>query len=197
MFDHYQVPASEHAAEIRVQRSLFRAVVVPVESEERFAGRLGEAQREHHDATHHCWAFRLFDPPLARSSDAGEPSGSAGRPIAQAIEGSGLSNVGVIVIRWYGGVKLGTGGLARAYRDAAAEALEGASRLDRWLYDALEVRTHHRNANLVFRLVSPPDIVLDRSEFGEEAEFFLRVRRSMSDRLTAELESHRIAFTRG
>ena len=197
MFDHYQVPASEHAVEIRVQRSLFRAVVVPVESEESFTVRLGQAQREHHDATHHCWAFRLFDPPLARSSDAGEPSGSAGRPIAQAIETSGLSNVGVIVIRWYGGVKLGTGGLGRAYRDAAAEALAGALRVDRWLYDVLEVRTHHRNANLVFRLVSPPDIVLDRSEFGEEAEFFLRVRRSMSEQLTAELESHRIAFTRG
>lgn len=197
MFDHYQVPASEHAVEIRVQRSLFRAVVAPVESEEGFAGRLAQAQREHHDATHHCWAFRLFDPPLARSSDAGEPSGSAGRPIAQAIESSELSNVAVIVIRWYGGVKLGTGGLARAYRDAAAEALAGASRADRWLYDSLQVRTHHRNANLVFRLVSPPDIVLDRSEFGEEAEFFLRVRKSMSERLMAELESHRIAFARG
>ena len=196
MFDHYQVPASEQAAEIRVQRSLFRGVVVPVESEESFAGRLAEAQREYHDATHHCWAFRLFDPPLARSSDAGEPSGSAGRPIAQAIESSGLSNAGVIVIRWYGGVKLGTGGLARAYRDAAAEALAGAARVDRWLYDSLEVRTHHRNANLIFRLIDPPHVVLDRSEFGEEAEFFLRVRRSMSERLTAELESHRIGFTR-
>jgi uncharacterized YigZ family protein len=196
MTDHFQVPASEHAAEIRVQRSLFRALVVPTESEESFATRLGQAEREHHDATHHCWAFRLFDPPLIRSSDAGEPSGSAGRPIAQAIESAGLSDVGVIVIRWYGGVKLGTGGLARAYRDAAAEALAGAPRLDRWLYESVDVRTHHRNANLIFRLVSPPDVVLDRSEFGEEARFSLRVRRSMIGRLTAELESHRIAFTR-
>lgn len=197
MSDHYQIPASLHTAEIRVQRSLFRAVVIPVESEAEFAERLASTQRKHHDATHHCWALRLFDPPVTRSSDAGEPSGTAGRPIAQAIESSGLANAGVIVIRWYGGVKLGTGGLARAYRDAAVAALAEVPRVDRWLYDSLRIQTHHRNANLVFRLVSPPDIVLDHSEFGEEAEFALRVRRSMTDRVAAELESHRIGFIRG
>lgn len=77
-------------------------------------------------ATHHCWAYRLGA--AYRSSDDGEPGGSAGRPILAAIDGQGLDGVVVVVTRWYGGIKLGVGGLARAYGGAAAECLRTAPR---------------------------------------------------------------------
>ncbi|MCB9892386.1 MAG: YigZ family protein [Planctomycetes bacterium] len=86
-------------------------------------------RREFHDARHHCWAFRLA-PELARerSSDDGEPSGSAGKPILAQLEGAALYATAVVVVRWFGGTKLGVGGLVRAYGEAAHTVLEAASR---------------------------------------------------------------------
>lgn len=78
------------------------------------------------DASHNCWAYRIGD--QYRSSDDGEPSGTAGRPILAAIEGQGLDQVAVVVARWFGGIKLGAGGLVRAYGGAAAQCLRTASR---------------------------------------------------------------------
>lgn len=78
------------------------------------------------DATHNCWAYRMGD--QYRSSDDGEPSGTAGRPILAAIDGQGLDQVVVVVARWFGGIKLGAGGLVRAYGGAAAECLRTATR---------------------------------------------------------------------
>lgn len=78
------------------------------------------------DATHNCWAYRIDD--AYRSSDDGEPAGTAGRPILAAIDGQGFDQVMVVVTRWYGGIKLGAGGLVRAYGGAAAECLRTASR---------------------------------------------------------------------
>lgn len=195
--DHFTTLAAESRAESRVQRSRFLAIAFPVSSEEAFTGRLEATRAEMFDATHHCWAWRLFEGERSRSSDAGEPSGSAGRPILQAIQSAALHDAGVIVVRWFGGVKLGTGGLGRAYRDAAHAALEGAAVAERWLYERLSVTAPHRDANLLFRMVRPPDIVLASSEFGAEAHFELDVRRSLAGAVAAELEGHRIAVRRG
>ena len=84
------------------------------------------AQASDRDATHNCWAYRIGAE--FRSSDDGEPSGTAGRPILAAIEGQGYDHVVVVVTRWYGGIKLGVGGLVRAYGGAAAECLRAAER---------------------------------------------------------------------
>jgi uncharacterized YigZ family protein len=195
--DHFRTPGGETRAEIRVLRSRFLAIAFPISSEETFTARLDAIRSEHFDATHHCWAWRLFDGDRARSSDAGEPGGSAGRPILQAIQSASLHDAGVVVVRWFGGVKLGTGGLSRAYRDAAAAALATAPVEDRWIYERLAVDAPHRDANTVFRLIHPPDVVLASSEFGAEAHFELDVRRSMVAGVVAELAGHRIAVRRG
>lgn len=86
---------------------------------------LAGREKLHHGATHHCWAYRVgeFSSLIERSSDAGEPSGTAGRPILDAIRRSGLMRVLVVVTRWFGGTKLGKGGLIRAYGGCAAETL--------------------------------------------------------------------------
>jgi uncharacterized YigZ family protein len=195
--DHYRTLEAESAAEVRVQRSRFLAIAFPIEGEASFESRLDAIRGERFDATHHCWAWQLFESGCARSSDAGEPSGSAGRPILQAIHSAALHDVGVVVVRWFGGVKLGTGGLARAYRDAAHAAL-GAGRVgDRWLYERISVTAPHRDANLLFRMVSPPEIVLASSEFGTEAHFELDVRRSLASAVCAELEGRRLIVRRG
>jgi len=115
-------PAS-HRQEIRHSR--FIAHAAPVDDE---AAAL-ETLRAIHvaDATHNCWAWRVGD--QYRSSDDGEPSGTAGRPILAAIDGQGFDRILVVVVRWYGGIKLGAGGLVRAYGGCAAECLRVAPRL--------------------------------------------------------------------
>nr|WP_225444296.1 YigZ family protein [Pseudomarimonas arenosa] len=116
--------ATDAQHEIEVKRSRFLALAHPVKSADE-ALRWIEAVRVP-DATHNCWALRIGE--TYRSSDDGEPGGSAGRPILAAIDGSGLDALAVVVVRWYGGTKLGVGGLIRAYGGAAAECLRLADR---------------------------------------------------------------------
>lgn len=117
---------------LEVRHSRFLAQAVPVASpEEALAAIPGLSTA---DATHNCWAFRCAD--AYRSSDDGEPAGTAGRPVLAAIDGQGLDQVLVVVTRWYGGIKLGAGGLVRAYGGAAAECLRIAGR--RPLHDLVE-----------------------------------------------------------
>ncbi|MGJ4729346.1 IMPACT family protein [Luteimonas sp. SDU101] len=113
----------EHVLEVK--RSRFLARAAPVGSPAEAAAFLHEVSIA--DATHNCWAWRLGGD--YRSSDDGEPAGTAGRPILAAIDGQGYDRVVVVVTRWFGGVKLGAGGLVRAYGGAAAECLRLAPRL--------------------------------------------------------------------
>ena len=121
MTDTLAAPAS-HA--IEVKHSRFLAQAAPVESAVEALAFLAELART--PATHHCWAYRIGAE--YRSSDDGEPAGTAGRPILAAIDGQGFDRVMVVVTRWYGGVNLGAGGLVRAYGGAAAECLRTAER---------------------------------------------------------------------
>jgi uncharacterized YigZ family protein len=125
--DPYPTLAGRGEAETRVKASRFLAVAAPAGSEEEARVLLAERQRLHFDATHHCSAWRLRDG-VWRANDAGEPSGSAGAPTLAAIDGAGLRDCAVVVTRYYGGTKLGVGGLIRAYGEAAALAIEGAPR---------------------------------------------------------------------
>jgi putative IMPACT (imprinted ancient) family translation regulator len=119
--------AGDGTSETRVKGSTFLALAAPAEDEEAARARLEPVQRRHFDASHHCSAWR-FRGGVWRANDAGEPSGSAGAPILAAIDGAGVTDCVVVVTRWFGGTKLGVGGLVRAYGEAAALALEAAPR---------------------------------------------------------------------
>ena len=114
----------------KVKNSKFIARVFPVESRESVQTIVQDMRREHHKATHICWAFRLIEQGEARGygNDGGEPAGSAGPPILAVLEGRQLVNTLCVVIRYFGGIKLGIGGLKRAYGGAAAEVLTLAGR---------------------------------------------------------------------
>jgi uncharacterized YigZ family protein len=111
----------------KIKGSRFLGIAGPVRNEEEAKEMLIQARKKYHDARHHCSAWRLgIEGKQFRSSDDGEPSGSAGKPMLAMLEGRELVNVAVIVVRWFGGTKLGVGGLVRAYGQAAAEAMDGA-----------------------------------------------------------------------
>jgi uncharacterized YigZ family protein len=191
--DHYRTLAEPAEHRQKIERSEFLGIAFPVTREEDFFAELERVQKRHFDATHHCWAFRLFTDSRSRSSDAGEPSGTAGKPILAAIEGSALYDVGVVVVRWYGGVKLGTGGLSRAYRDTAASTLRDAKLLDRYVYQRVRVIVPFDALSHIYRLVNPPDVVLVEERYGEENEFFFEVRLSAVDGFRARLTALRMS----
>lgn len=112
-----------------VKGSRFLALVAPAASAAEAEARLARVRAEHKSATHHCWAWRLgAEGQRFRSSDDGEPSGSAGRPILAQIEGHRMTELLVVVVRWFGGTKLGVGGLVRAYGGCAGHALDRVPR---------------------------------------------------------------------
>lgn len=117
-------------AELIEKKSRFIGYAAPVASEEAAQAFLQEIRTRHRDATHNCYAYQVGEHnQYQRSSDDGEPSGTAGRPILEVIKGSGLSNVIVVVTRYFGGTLLGTGGLVRAYSAAAQAALAAGQRV--------------------------------------------------------------------
>lgn len=128
---HTLAAAASHV--IEVKHSRFLAQAVPIDSASQALAYLAEVADA--AATHNCWAYRVGAE--YRSSDDGEPAGTAGRPILAAIDGQGYDRVMVVVTRWYGGIKLGAGGLVRAYGGAAAECLRLAERRELVAYAEL------------------------------------------------------------
>ncbi|HEX7708540.1 MAG TPA: YigZ family protein [Thermoanaerobaculia bacterium] len=194
MSDHYRTLARPAELRQKIERSEFLGVAFPVTAEEAFFDELSRIEKRDFDATHHCWAFRLFAEGRTRSSDAGEPSGTAGKPILAAIEGAGFHDVGVVVVRWYGGVKLGTGGLSRAYRDTAAATLREAIPLDRYLYQRVRIVVPFDALGTVYRLVAPPGVLLVGERFEDENEFLFDVRRSLVEEFSKALTEKRLEF---
>ncbi len=123
--DEYRTLQEESRGLYKEKGSRFISIAVPVESAGDVKSQLESLRKQYHDARHHCYAYRLGEPPYEfRYNDDGEPSGTAGKPIFGQIQSFDLTNILIVVVRYFGGVKLGTGGLIQAYRSAAKEAIE-------------------------------------------------------------------------
>lgn len=190
--DHYITLAGRAEARLKVERSEFLGIATPASDAVAFLQEVSAIEKKYHDASHHCWAYRLFAGG-DRSNDAGEPAGTAGKPIANAIKGAGLHDVGIVVVRWFGGVKLGTGGLARAYHESAAAALREAPTEQRYVYQRVEVVVPFERLNDVYRLIAPPDVVLAGEDFGERNVFAFDVRASRTEAFRKLLAEKRLA----
>jgi uncharacterized YigZ family protein len=146
--DSFLTLAGPAESELKVQRSRFLGLAFPVQTEQEAQGRLSETARRYHDSRHVCYGYQLGvgKSSLSRRSDDGEPSGTAGEPILAAIGKLSLTDVLVVVVRYFGGIKLGTGGLARAYGQAGAMALAEA-----------EVREVHLGREFMIRFPYPQE----------------------------------------
>ena len=139
--DEYLTIKSSIRNKTKIEGSIFIATAVPADSEKEAQGSIQKISREFFDATHNCYAFRIKDKngEIERSSDAGEPKGTAGVPILTAIKSENLYNTVVVVTRYFGGVKLGTGGLSRAYRRIAQSALKETEKVTRLITQEIKV----------------------------------------------------------
>ena len=131
-YEQYRMLSKGAQAELVEKKSRFIATIRPVSSEEEAVAFIEEMKKKYYDARHNCSAFVIGSKgELTRSSDDGEPSGTAGRPMLEVLTGSGIRNIAAVVTRYFGGVLLGTGGLVRAYSGAVKMALEQCETITR------------------------------------------------------------------
>ena len=174
----------------KIRGSRFLAEVGPIADEAVLSGWLEGIRGEFPDATHHCWGATwpgLSGDVLHRSSDDGEPSGTAGRPILREIRGRDLVGAGVVVVRWYGGTKLGTGGLVRAYSAAAAAVLDRAAILERPVTRGLVIVHSYDLTGVVDGALAARSLEAEDSVYGAEVERLVPVPIEDLDELEEEL----------
>ncbi len=172
----------------KIKGSRFIASVQAADDEDAAVAHLHAVRKQHHAARHHCWAWRVEeDGSRSRSSDDGEPSGSAGRPILQAIEGADLTFCSVVVTRYFGGTKLGVGGLVRAYGGAAAEAL---ARVDvRTVVPTVPVRVRvaYDHLGLLETFLAREGVARPEGEYGEQVSFTFEIPTAQAPDFAARL----------
>ena len=164
--------AGPASAVLEVKHSRFLVQAVPIESGTAALEWLSRVRDP--AATHNCWAYRIGQD--YRSSDDGEPAGTAGRPILAAIDGQGVDGVAVVVTRWYGGIKLGAGGLVRAYGGCAAECLRLADKVERVALANVRVRFTFADTGAVHAVIASVGAQrLDERFDGDGVELALRL----------------------
>lgn len=171
------------------KRSKFIAIALPVRTEEEIKKHLEVYQKKYYDARHVCYAYMLgADRKQFRANDNGEPSGTAGKPILGQINSNELTDILIVVVRYFGGIKLGTSGLIVAYKAAAAEAIAAAQVVEKTVDEEVTVWFEYPFLNDVMRIVKEemPEIV--KQQYDMDCQMTLRIRRSLIGRLRERLE---------
>ncbi len=163
------------------KRSRFLGYVRPIADEAEAEAVLAALRKEHYSARHHCYAYVLGpENEISRFSDDGEPSGTAGRPILDALTGSGLRNVIIVVVRYFGGILLGTGGLTRAYRAAAKEALAASVTAERIAGEKLSIICPYTSLGKIQYLMGQQEACQLDAVYGESVELSLIIPKERS-----------------
>ncbi len=177
--DRYKTISGTAKGLYKEKGSKFIAVAVHVDTEEEAKTNIEALKREHHSARHHCYAWRINpENEISKSSDDGEPSGTAGKPILNQIYSHSLFNVLVVVIRYFGGTKLGVSGLIRAYKTAADEALTEAEIVEKKLTHTLQIQFTYALMNDVMRIVKEENLTVLSRDFGMDCKLKLAVDKS-------------------
>lgn len=172
--------------------SRFLSFAVPVVSVDEALAYVELYRKEYYDARHVCWAYMIgADRKCFRSNDNGEPSGTAGKPILGQINSANLTDILIVVVRYFGGIKLGTGGLIVAYRTAASEAIAACSIVERLIEDCVKIHFEYPLMNEVMRIVKEEQAAVVAQSFEMDCEMTLRLRRMAMPRLRERLENLR------
>ena len=186
MRDSYKILTKPSEGTYSELRSKFLAFAIPVRTAEDAMEQVAKYQKEYFDARHVCWAYRLGpEGEEYRSNDNGEPSGTAGKPILGQMVSADVSDLIILVIRYFGGVKLGTSGLIVAYRTAAAEALEAGEYAERLVEKELKLTFGYEHMNMVMRMVKDlqPRIVGQDYKDNGDIVMTIAIRLSLVERV--------------
>jgi len=186
--DIYQTIADPAQSLYKDKGSKFIGFAFPVDTEEEIKQILGQLRKEYFDARHYCYAY-ILDPAGTsyRANDDGEPNHSAGDPILGQIRAAGLSHILVVVIRYFGGIKLGVSGLIQAYKTAAAEAIAQAIIIEKVETTTLQVNFNYEYMNAVMGLVKEYKLEIKEQDFNLSCQLKIAVRKSLLPIITDKL----------
>jgi len=199
VFSFYTIEGSSEGS-YKELGSKFHAFAIPVSSEEEIKNRIDVLKKKYFDARHHCFAWVIGeDKSRYRAFDDGEPNHSAGDPILGQIKSRNLTNVLVVVVRYFGGVKLGVGGLIQAYKTAAEEALNNAVVIEQEVAYAVQLHYPYESTTEVMRLVKDFDLIIIRQDFLEDCVLHADVKRKYYESFLSKAEllkalGHKISF---
>ena len=189
LFD-YTYRTIEKPAEsiFRDRGSKFLAFAFPVINETELKARLAILKNEHPKANHHCWAMRLTpDRSVFRLNDDGEPSGTAGRPILNTLLSHNLTNIAIVVVRYFGGTLLGVPGLINAYKTAAEEALKSATVIEKTVNDVYAIAFDYLQMNDVMRIIKDDGLHIAEQAFDNNCSITVTIRQIQVNQSLAKL----------
>lgn len=171
------------------KKSKFIALAIPVKTEEEVKEKLASIRKQYHDARHHCYAYILGpDKSAYRMNDDGEPSGTAGRPIYGQLLSFDVTNVLVVVVRYFGGIKLGVSGLLNAYKVAAKAALENSHIVEKTIEEIYKVNFDFSEMNAVMQILKDPEIKIIEQSFDIQNVIRFSIRQREADRFLSALQ---------
>lgn len=190
MDDAYMTISSPCEGLYKEKGSKFLAFAFPVSTKEQVKPIVDDLRKKHHDARHVCFAY-IINPqsPETRANDDGEPSGTAGRPMLGALQSKGVMNVLMVVVRYFGGTKLGTSGLINAYKTASLDALENGEIIERNLEATLSIRFSYFVMNDVMKVMKEENPTVLSQTFDNECAMQLQVRLNDFEKLKSRLEN--------
>ena len=188
MSDSYLTIAAPAEAIYKEKSSKFLAYAYPVRTEEEIRERLDALRKRYYDATHHCYAWRLGPQgELFRSNDDGEPSGTAGKPILGQLLSHSLTNCLVVVVRYFGGTKLGVSGLIQAYKESTADVLSVAEIIEQTVDLSFKIEFSYLVMNDVMRIIKEEQPNILSQEFDNLCTMQLSIRESRAEGLLGKL----------
>lgn len=185
----YKLPAAFLARELVVKKSRFIAWAAPVKSRDEALRLINEARQSYPDARHHCWAYVIGDPGAASTAamnDDGEPSGTAGRPILNVLQHKAIGDVAVVVIRYFGGVKLGAGGLVRAYAGATEQVLREIDLVQRRPVATCQVITDFAGEQQFRHFVNSHEGVVEAIDYSSDVTMRVQVPEAVTEVLESQ-----------
>lgn len=174
----------------RDKGSKFIAYAYPFRDEDTYKDIVANLKASHPKARHHCWAYRLTpDRSVFRLNDDGEPSGTAGRPILNTLLSNNVTNIMVVVVRYFGGTLLGVPGLINAYKVATQEALEAANIVEKTVYDVYEIAFDYLQMNDIMRLVKEESLPVLKQAFDSSCIMQVEVRKTLVNTVIQKLDN--------
>lgn len=170
------------------KRSKFIAYAIPVQTVDEIKIEIEKLRKEYYDSRHVCWAYMLgYERTGFRSNDDGEPSGTAGKPILGQINSNELTDILVVVVRYFGGIKLGTSGLIVAYKEAAAEAIAAAEIVEKTVDKQTSFVFEYPFMNDVMKIVKDMEPKILNQQFDMDCSMTLQIRKAQYDQLVSRL----------
>lgn len=169
--------------------SKFLAFAYPVENDQQIKEILNQLKKEHHTANHHCYAYRLgADKMNFRANDDGEPNNTAGKPILGQIQSNDLTNILIVVVRYFGGTLLGVSGLINAYKNSAADVIKVSSIVEKQILFNYTIQFYFEHLNDVMKLLKQLDCKINNQQFDNNCEISFSIRKANSEQCEEKLK---------